>query len=93
MTVGLTPVMRDAMLVIQELIALDGRAPTYRELAHELSIADGGWAHRIVSDLVDRGWLVRSSSKNRDITVLVAVPAVEEYDIEVVLQPTGEPTT
>jgi len=75
---GLTPAMRDMLLVIQELVALDGCSPSYAEIAHEMSLSNVGGVHRLVNLLVERGWLGRKPHAARSLVVLRSVPMPEE---------------
>ncbi len=68
-TVGLTRTQRDMMLVIQELIGLDGHAPSYCEIAHEMSLSNVGGVGRIVDILVERGYLDRRPRCARSLIV------------------------
>ena len=59
---GLTPTLRQAQLVIQELIESGGNsAATYDRIERELDLASTSRAYKIVSALVARRWLFRSA--------------------------------
>ncbi len=80
--VGLTRTQHSMMLVIQELIALDGHSPTYREIAHEMSLSNIGGVGRIVDLLVERGHLGRRPHCARSLVVLAPVPMAADFAFE-----------
>ena len=84
MIVGLTRTQHDMMLIIQELVALDGHSPSYREIAHEMSLANVGGVGRIVDLLVERGYLDRQPCCARSLVVLRPVPMPDEPEFVVV---------
>lgn len=77
----ITPIQRDAMRVIQEWVDREGMAPTLAELANELGGPSRGWAHGIVSRLVDAGYLHRPAGASwRNLTILARVPIPSDLD-------------
>jgi repressor LexA len=79
--IGLTPNQADSMRVIQELMDQSGVCPSYQELADELDLRSKGAIHRLITTLVDRGYLRRHSRQSRALEILRRVPL-----------PTVEPT-
>lgn len=80
MTYGLTRTQRDAMRVIQEL-TVEGVSPSYEEIAAELGLASKGGVVRLVTLLVDRGYLCRRVGHARSLMVLKPVPMAEDGEI------------
>jgi SOS-response transcriptional repressor LexA len=77
--VGLTRTQRDVLLVIQELIDLDGRPPSYAEIQHELGLASKGPVAGCVARLVERGWLEKADHHRRSIVIKRRLPLPEEF--------------
>lgn len=84
---GLTARQRDTLLVFQELMALDGIAPSYREIAAELEIAGMGEVVRRLRALRDKGYIDYLPFRSRSIVVLRPIPMPDEPEIE--LTPLG----
>lgn len=85
MSVGLTRKQRDTLLIIQELSELDGFSPTYDEISRELGGCGRGEVHRLVSCLIDRGYLARTRRGGaRALVVVQPVPMPAEFAYEVV---------
>jgi SOS-response transcriptional repressor LexA len=78
---GLTAVMRDALLVIQELIAIDGRSPSYADIRREMCLASVSRVHQIILGLCDRGYLAKLSYRVRSLVVLRPIPFPAEPEI------------
>jgi SOS-response transcriptional repressor LexA len=78
---GLTAVMRDALLVIQELIAIDGRSPSYADIRREMCLASVSRVHKIILGLCDRGYLAKLPYRVRSLVVLRPIPFPEEPEI------------
>jgi len=67
---GLTRNQYDMMLVLQELYALQGRSPRYREIGAEMEMPVGN-VHRILSALRSRGYIDWMKGHARSITIRV----------------------
>lgn len=80
---GLTRTMRDCLLVIQELTALDGVAPKLDEIAHEMCFANRGRVQRLILDLKDRGYIDWLPYRRRSIVVLRPIPMPAEPEFVV----------
>lgn len=80
-TYGMTPLMRDCLLVIQELSA-DGVPPSYTEIARELDLKSKSGVHRLVSSLTSRGHLARLPHRRRSLAVRVPLPMPPDAPIE-----------
>lgn len=78
---GLTRRMRETLLVIQELAALDGVSPSFREIRHELDISGTGDLVRTVNALQERGYVTRRRARARSILVLQPIAMPEEPEI------------
>lgn len=79
---GLTRMQRDMLLVIQELIALDGYAPSYDGIAHELGLASKGRIAEVLTALKQRGHIDYQPRRPRSIIVLQPIPFPDECEIE-----------
>lgn len=75
---GLTRAQRDTLLVIQELTAADGIAPSYDQIRRELEIASRGRICTIIDALVERGHVARLPRRRRSLVVLRPIPMPEE---------------
>lgn len=75
MAMGLTPVMRKALLAIQDAEIV----PTRSELSRMLGYRSKSAAGRIVDQLVERGYLRRLPRRHQAIEVLRRVPTEAEY--------------
>ena len=78
---GLTTQMRDTLLVIQELSALDGRAPSYREVCHEMGFASRSEIVRLVRSLRERGFIDYLPQRARSLVVLRPIPMPDDLEI------------
>ena len=66
---GLTPRQKQVLDYLKESIELNGYAPSYREMAHDIGVVPSA-AHRIVRSLEERGHLKRGGSHQfRTITL------------------------
>lgn len=79
---GLTQTMRYMLLVIQELTAPDGRAPSFDELRREMCLSSNGRVSTIIDALVDRGYVARLPGRARSLVVLRSIPMPEEPEID-----------
>lgn len=77
-TFGPTPTQRDCLLVVQELTALDGVAPTLDEIQRELGHPNRSNVHWLLCRLKERGWVDWVPAKARSIVVLRSVPMPDE---------------
>lgn len=71
---GLTPNQADCMRVIQELMDQSGVCPSYQELADELDLRSKGAIHRLITRLIERGYLRRQPHHSRALEILRRVP-------------------
>ncbi len=71
---GLTPNQADCMRVIQELMDQSGVCPSYQELADELDLRSKGAIHRLITKLIERGYLRRQPHHCRALEILRRVP-------------------
>lgn len=78
---GLTRTQRDTLLIVQELAAIGGVAPTLSEIQHELGTSSRGSIHRILSLLRERGYIDWLPFRRRSIVVLRPIPFPEEPEI------------
>lgn len=78
---GLSRLERDVLLVIQELLALDGYGPSLIEIAHEVGCASKGNIHRVLAALRRRGFIEWLPRHHRSIRVLRPIPMPEEPEI------------
>ena len=54
---GLTPSQADCARVIAALTDFEGTSPSFAEIAAELGIANKSGVHRLVHQLIERGWI------------------------------------
>jgi SOS-response transcriptional repressor LexA len=79
---GLTRMMRAALLVVQEMSdAAGGVPPTYREIAAELELESKSGVVRLVTALVERGYLVRLRGRARSLSIRQRIPVPEEDEV------------
>lgn len=78
---GLTRVQRDCLLIVQELTAANGIAPSLEEIGHELGFRGKNGVHRILVILRDRGHIDWLPCKSRSLTVVRPIPMPEEPTI------------
>jgi SOS-response transcriptional repressor LexA len=73
---GLTPMQRDCMLIIQEMIAFSDQAPSYEEIRAEMDTPSRSHSHRLVHGLADRGFITFVPERPRSIELVrrIAVP-------------------
>lgn len=81
MACGLTPLMRDCLLVIDELSEANGFSPSFREIGRELGLSLSEVA-RVIASLEVRGHLARRPGHARTLTVLRSIPRPDEPEIE-----------
>jgi SOS-response transcriptional repressor LexA len=62
------------MLFIQRYVVEHGRAPSVRDLADGIELQSTSAAHRILVELERRGFISRSASAHRSITILKTIP-------------------
>jgi repressor LexA len=65
----MTPRMRKTMLYVQDLVDATGVPPTLDEICEHLEMSSRSGAHRIVSSLVERGYLRRVRQARRGIVI------------------------
>jgi hypothetical protein len=70
MTAGLSPQLRDCLLVIREHIANHRASPTYREIADALGMASPSHAYVRVRELEERGYLTRAPGRKCSIALV-----------------------
>lgn len=80
--IGLTPTQRDVLLIIQELTAVYGAAPGYRDIARECSFGSPSGVARVIDRLEERGFIARTRGKNRSLAVLRPIPMPEDFPFE-----------
>jgi len=76
---GLTPAMRDALLVIQELTRF-GVPPSYQEIGRELELATRSAVKRVVDRLAARGYVAYEPGRARTLHVLKPIPVPDEAE-------------
>jgi SOS-response transcriptional repressor LexA len=74
---GLTPLQRDALLVIQE-IGDTGSMPSYEELKVELGLSSKSSVQFVLKSLRARGYIDWISQHSRSLRVLQRIEAPEE---------------
>ncbi|MDW3204596.1 MAG: hypothetical protein R8L07_03555 [Alphaproteobacteria bacterium] len=70
---GLTAGQRDCLAVIQELTAVDGRCPSYAEIAREMDLPRRSAVKGLVDGLIERGWLSRVPGRRRSLVPLLTL--------------------
>lgn len=77
-TYGLTAQQLATMRIIQaEMDVSGGRPPSVDEIRQRLGLGSNGNVHRIVSALVNRGYLTRLRGQARSLQILKRVPALQ----------------
>ena len=72
---SMTPDQRDCLQLICEWVDSYGYPPSYREIAHEMTLGGGTrHARELVTGLVERGWLARAPGLHRGLTILHRPP-------------------
>ena len=66
---GLTPRLADCLEVIERLSKRHNYAPSYREIAREMDTTASN-AHRMVTTLLDRGYVQRMPGAKRSIILV-----------------------
>lgn len=61
---------KEALDFIRGFWGQNGYAPSYDQIAEAMGIRSKSGVHRVVTCLVDRGWLVREPHKARSVRVV-----------------------
>jgi SOS-response transcriptional repressor LexA len=83
--IGLMPRQVACMQVIQELMDATGCCPSYRDIGRELQLKSPAGVHRLISGLVERGYLERAHQHKRGLVILRRVPMPDFTTPEFVL--------
>lgn len=79
---GLTAEQADCARIIAELTAVAGGiSPTYAEICAEMGIGRSQ-VHWLVTQLEERGWLVRGPARSRSIRLLAVPEMPPEVEVE-----------
>jgi repressor LexA len=71
---GLTPATRNCFNAIEAHITRHGCSPSFEEIKLAIGVNSKGFVHRLVTDLVSRGWITYTPGKKCSI-VIVPAPA------------------
>ena len=88
--VGLTRKQRALFVFVEAEILADRPAPSFEEIQAHLGLASKSGVHRLVTSVVERGWLVRLPNKARSLALpgsaraedLAAVAADRRADLD-----------
>lgn len=70
---SLSPRQLETLWVIQELLQLNGAAPTFTEIGREIE-APCSWVHHLCQGLKQRGWIDWLPGQHRSLVQHVMVP-------------------
>lgn len=85
---GLTALQMSCMQIIQELTdASGGVPPSYDEIAREMGQASKGNTFRLVTCLVERGFITRLPHRRRTLAILYRVPMPDFTPLTFTLSP------
>jgi SOS-response transcriptional repressor LexA len=70
---GLSPSTRNAFAAIEAYIVSHGCSPSYDDIKRAMGIVSKGFVHRLVNDLVARGWITYTPGKKRSIAIVPAM--------------------
>lgn len=73
--IGLTPIEMDCALFIQEYSDEHGFSPNLDEIREELELKSKSGAHRLVMQLVVKGWAVNRKAHTRSVRLLQRIPS------------------
>ena len=83
--IGLTPHQAKTKAFIQSYSAAKGYCPSYQEIADHLGFAARSSAHRILTELIDRGHLRRRHRQWRSLEVITPRDPLEDYPTEALI--------
>lgn len=69
---GLTRATRRCFNAIEAYIAVHDCSPSFEDIRTALGVASKGVVHRLVNDLVARGWITYQPHKKRSIVIVPA---------------------
>lgn len=82
MAIGLTRRQADALRFICGFVEAHGRAPNCDEIARGIGAAHRSGAHRLLTELEQRGWIGRKANARRSIVVLKSIALPRSTDGE-----------
>lgn len=82
---GLTPHQAKAKTFIQAYSEANGYSPSYQEITDHLGLASRSGAHRVLTELVDRGHLRRKHRSARSLEVITPRDPLQSYSTEALI--------
>jgi repressor LexA len=82
---GLTPLQAKTKAFVRSYIQANSYSPSYQDVADHLGLATRSGAHRVLTELIDRGHLRRKHNRARSLEVIDPRSPLEQYSTEALI--------